>query len=321
MNNIIEISSVTKKFEVNTEYDNLFKRLFNRKKEIICAVDDVSIEIASGSMVALLGKNGAGKTTLIKMLAGIINPSIGEIQVGGYNPYKERYQYSYQIGVVLGQKSLLWYNIPVKESLNLYRNIYDISKKDFEVRLDFFKSLFDVEHLLDTPVRKLSLGERMKFEIVASLLHNPEILFLDEPTIGLDVLAKQQMYSFLKQINEEKNTTIILTTHNVDDVENLCERVILMDNGKIVYDGNQENLCSYIKTKTIVITGGVEMDEEIRPFLDKKDNGRYIFKCNQNNCDVIAKIMSKMVPGSDIFVSGADIEDILLQVYGGKLIF
>lgn len=319
MSNIIEVSSVTKKFEVNTEYDNLFKRLFNRKKEIICAVDDVSVEIASGSMVALLGKNGAGKTTLIKMLSGIVNPSSGQVQVGGYNPYKERYEYSYHIGVVLGQKSLLWYNIPVKESLNLYRNIYDISKKDYEERMEFFKSLFHVGHLLDTPVRKLSLGERMKFEIIAALLHNPEILIMDEPSIGLDVLSKQQMYSFLKQINERENTTIILTTHSVDDVENLCERVILMDNGRIVFDGSRENLCGYNKTKTIVVTGDMELGEEIRPFLEKKENNRYVFKCEQNNPEVLTKIMNKIALGSDITIAGADIEDILLEVYGGKL--
>ncbi|MCI5874335.1 MAG: ATP-binding cassette domain-containing protein [Clostridiales bacterium] len=319
MENIIEIESLTKRYEINTEYDNLWKRLFNKEKKSICAVDDIDLAIAKGSMVALLGKNGAGKTSLIKMLTGIVTPTSGSIVAAGFNPYKDRYKYSYHIGVVLGQKSLLWHNIPAKDSLNLYRSIYDININDYEKRLGFFAGVFDVKDLLDTPVRKLSLGERMKFELIAALLHEPDLLFLDEPTIGLDILAKQQMYSFLNTVNREKGTTIIITTHNVDDVENLCDRVVLMDAGKIIYDGDRDGLCRYNQTKKIVVAGEVRLDNAIKRYLEKKEGNQYVFKCDGNDSDAIACIVDRVVPGSDITVMGMDIEDVLLNVYGGKI--
>lgn len=319
MEQIIEVKNVSKKYEINTEYDNIWKRLFNKNKKSICAVDDVSIGIEKGSIVALLGKNGAGKTTLIKMLSGILTPTYGNIVSVGLDPYKNRYDYSYHIGVVLGQKSLLWHNIPAKESLNLYRSIYDIDKPHYNERLDFFTQLFDVGELLDTPVRKLSLGERMKFELIAALIHEPEILFLDEPTIGLDLLAKRQMYSYINKLNKEKGITIIITTHNVDDVENLCDRVVLMDDGKIIYDGDKEKLYGLCSSKTINISGEVVVDERIKAYLKKRDGNDYLFKCDQNDANAIAEIVKRTAQGSDISVEGMDIEDILLNIYGGKI--
>jgi len=320
MGNIIEIRSLTKIYKINNEYDNLWKRLFNRNKIEINAVNGIDVSIASGSIVALLGKNGAGKTSLIKMMTGIITPTRGSIIAVGLSPYDNRYEYSYHIGVVLGQKSLLWHNIPAKDSLNLYRCIYEISETDYQNRLKFFVELFDVEKLLNTPVRKLSLGEKMKFELIAALLHEPEILFLDEPTIGLDLLSKQQMYSFLKNINKEKGTTIIVTTHNIDDVENLCERVILMDKGKIIYDGDKEDLCGYDRIKKIVVTGEVVIDDVISPYLEKNDEDDvYVFKCDKSDSIAIMAIMNRIIQGSDIKITGTDIEDVLLKVYGGEL--
>ncbi len=319
MKNIIEINSVTKTFEINTEYDNLFKRLLHKNIEIVTAVDDVSLCIPQGSMVALLGKNGAGKTTLIKMMSGIISPTSGSISVAGFDPHRDRYKYSYHIGVVLGQKSLLWHNIPVRESLNLYRSIYDISKDDYEKRLAFFGGLFECERLLDVPVRKLSLGERMKFEIMAALLHEPQVLFLDEPTIGLDILSKKQMYSFLKRINKENDTTIILTTHNIDDVENLCERVVLLDEGRIIYDGDKLRLRCYDETRTICVKGSIDIDDSIQKYLDSQNDDEYIFKCNLADAQVLSNILQRISVGSDITISGADIEDVLLKIYEGEL--
>lgn len=320
MNNAVEVTELSKEFEINTEYENLLKRLFNKKKEKVCAVNEVSFMIPQGEMVALLGKNGAGKSTLIKILTGIINPSKGEVMVAGYIPYKQRYKYSYHIGVVMGQKSLLWHNIPVKESLNLYKTIYGVSDKDYEKRIDFFRGLFDIDRLFEVPVRKLSLGERMKFEIVAALINEPEVLFLDEPTIGLDLLAKKQLYSFLREINAIKNTTIILTTHNVEDVENLCERVILMDKGKIIFDGKIVELCKRTELKTIVITGDVKLDDDMRIYLESQEGNRFVFKCNKDDTELVANIMSRVVSGSDISIIGTELEDILLQVYKGEVI-
>lgn len=318
--NVIEIDSLIKTFQINEEYESLKERFLKKKIRTVKAIDNISLEIVQGSMVALLGKNGAGKTTLVKMLSGIISPTSGRIQAAGFEPYKKRYEYSYHIGVVLGQKSLLWPNIPVRESLNLYRCIYEVSMKDFNEKLSMFNELFNCKELLDVPVRKLSLGERMKFEIIASLIHNPEILYLDEPTIGLDLLSKQQMYSFLKQINENYKTTIILTTHSVDDVENLCKRVILLDEGKIIYDGDQETLCGYSKIKTVCVKGSVSLDDELKKYLEKQEENTYIFKCNSNQNDIILKIFNNISIGSDITISGTDIEDILLKVYGGELV-
>lgn len=319
MENIIEIKSLTKVYSVNEEYDNLWKRLFKRKMVNICAVNNVDLSIARGSIVALLGKNGAGKTSLIKMLTGIVTPTSGSIISAGMNPYEKRYEYSYHIGVVLGQKSLLWHNIPAKDSLNLYRNIYDISLDVYKKKLAFFTELFDVKELLNTPVRKLSLGERMKFELIAALLHEPEILFLDEPTIGLDLLSKQQMYSFLQTINKEKGTTIIITTHNVDDIENLCSHVVLMDKGKIIYNGDKDKLCDYSQTKRIVVSGEILIDDVIGPYLERKDDNSYYFRCDKTNSDIIMTIIERIKPGSDISIMGADIEDVLLKVYGGTI--
>ncbi len=319
MENIIEIKSLTKIYKVNEEYDNLWKRLFKRKMVNVCAVNNVDLSCARGSIVALLGKNGAGKTSLIKMLTGIVTPTSGSIVSAGMNPYEQRYEYSYHIGVVLGQKSLLWHNIPAKDSLNLYRNIYDIGWDVYKKKLTFFTELFDVKELLNTPVRKLSLGERMKFELIAALLHDPEILFLDEPTIGLDLLSKQQMYSFLQTINKEKGTTIIITTHNVDDIENLCSHVVLMDKGKIIYNGDKDKLCNYSQTKRIVISGDIYIDDVIGPYLERKDDHTYYFRYNKTNSDIIMAIIERIKPESDISIMGDDIEDVLLRVYGGTI--
>ena len=319
MEHIIAVKDVTKIFEVNTEYDNLWKRLLRNNKKSVCAVNNVSLNIEKGSVVALLGKNGAGKTTLIKMLSGIVMPTSGSIVAVGMNPYKDRYKYSYRIGVILGQKSLLWHNIPARESLNLYRSIYDIDKECYIKRVEFFEELFNVKELMDTPVRKLSLGERMKFELMAALIHEPEALFLDEPTIGLDLLAKKQMYHYINELNQEKGVTIIITTHNADDVENLCNHVVLMDEGRVIYDGQCDGLYCYDQSKKVMIRGEVKVDEEISHYIEKIEGNNYLFRCDKNDSSAVAAIVERTAKGSDISVVGMDIEDILLNIYGRKI--
>lgn len=320
MEKVIEISDLKKSFFLNQEYSNMMKRLFSKNKKEVKALNGISMSVERGCILALLGKNGAGKTTLIKTLSGILTPDEGDVRVLGYKPYKERYQYSYHIGVVLGQKSLLWFNIPVIESLRLYKSIYEIKEVDFQNKIRLFNDIFDIQDLLNVPVRKLSLGQRMKCEIVAALLHNPEVLFLDEPTIGLDVLAKQQIYGLLKRVNKEFHTTMLLTTHNISDVEHLCERVIMMDKGNIMYDGNKDSLLKLSSDKKIVITGQSEILEAQKKFFVKQNGNQYIFKCGKDDLKTLYGTFSSLPEGSDIEILGSDLEDIVAKIYKGEIL-
>ena len=319
---IIDVHGLQKKFFLNEEYGNLFKRLFQKKLKEISAIDDIDFKIRHGEKVAVLGKNGAGKTTLIKILCGILTQTQGSVCVMGYHPNQDRYQYSYHIGVVLGQKSLLWYNIPVMESLKLYKEIYEINEEQFKSRIELFDTIFDIRKLLYTPVRKLSLGQRMKCEIVAALLHNPEILFLDEPTIGLDVLSKQQIYELLEKVNHTFKTTIILTTHNISDVERLCDRVILIDKGKVFFDNRKEELLELDTQKTIVIKGNVCFDEDVSSYIvsSNEEIKEYILRCEKKNVSDMIKRLKEIPEGSDIEIRGADLETILARIYKGDIV-
>jgi len=212
-------------------------RVFRRRFESTYIVKDLTFAIEAGESVGFIGPNGAGKSTTIKLLTGILTPSAGEVRVMGFVPHKERYRYTYHIGLVLAQKSLLWWNIPVIESLKLYRDIYEIPEKDFKERVEYFSDILGIAPLLGRATRTLSFGERMRIEIVASLLHKPRIIFLDEPTVALDIVARQQLKEFLRRVNREEGTTLFLTTHNTFDVEDLCDRVIILNKGQIVYDG------------------------------------------------------------------------------------
>lgn len=202
----------------------------------LMAVKDVSFDVEGGEVVGFLGANGSGKSTTIKMLTGILTPSGGEVEVLGFVPYRERREFTYHIGVVMGQKSLLWWNLPVIESFKLYRDIYGQSERDFTRRLELFCALLELDDILPIPVRKLSLGLRMRAEIAASLLHRPDVIFLDEPTIGLDVVARMKLKGFLRRVNEELGTTVFLTTHNMIDVEELCRRCLILARGELIFD-------------------------------------------------------------------------------------
>jgi ABC-2 type transport system ATP-binding protein len=216
--------------------------LFFRDYLQVRAVDHVSFDITRGEMVGYIGPNGAGKSTTIKMLTGILVPSSGTIQVNGFVPYRDRKHYTRTIGVVFGQRTQLWWDIAVIESFKLLRRIYNVSQKDFDARMALFNDILRLGDFLHTPVRKLSLGERMRCDLAASLLHQPPLLFLDEPTIGLDVVAKESIREFLKAINQEFRTTILLTTHDLADIEELCERIMIIDHGRILYDGSLEEV-------------------------------------------------------------------------------
>jgi ABC-2 type transport system ATP-binding protein len=219
-----------------------FRDLFTRNYKVHAAVDNISLTVKQGEMVGYIGENGAGKSTTIKMLTGILTPTSGSIIVNGMNPHKQREEFVRTIGVVFGQRSQLWWDIAVQESFRLLKKVYRVSDEDYNHHMGHVIETLEIGPLLDKPVRKLSLGQRMRCELAAALVHNPPLLFLDEPTIGLDVLVKLKIRKFLQEINEQYKTTILLTTHDLTDIEALCERVVLLDEGKIIYDGKLNQL-------------------------------------------------------------------------------
>lgn len=242
---VIKARSLTKEFKIFNRREGVagaFKDLFHREYRTMRAVNSIDFTVRRGEMVGYIGANGAGKSTTIKMMTGILVPTSGEIEVNGYCPYKQREMYTRGIGVVFGQRVQLWWDIAVIESLRLLRRIYNVSLSDFNKRLAQFDEILDLRDFLHLPVRKLSLGQRMRCELAAALLHNPSILFLDEPTIGLDVLAKAKIRGFLKEMNQQYKTTILLTTHDLGDIEALCPRVAIIDHGSMLYDGSVDNL-------------------------------------------------------------------------------
>ncbi|WP_017690735.1 ABC transporter ATP-binding protein [Paenibacillus sp. PAMC 26794] len=243
----IDVKDLRKSFSVQKSRGGLkgaFQDLFARQYQEVLAVNDISFQIPQGEICGYIGENGAGKSTTIKMLTGILVPTSGQISVGGYVPYQEREKFVQNIGVVFGQRSQLWWDIGVIESFHLLRKVYRVGEVDFRKRLDELVERLQLQDLLSRPVRKLSLGQRMRCELVAALLHNPSIVFLDEPTIGLDIVVKSEIRDFLKDMNKEHGTTILLTTHDLQDIEALCSRVIMLDAGNIIYDGGLDHLKS-----------------------------------------------------------------------------
>ncbi len=241
----IEVKDLRKEFKVSSSgkgFLGKLQALFHRRHKVITAVNDIDFKIRRGEFVGYVGENGAGKSTTIKMLTGILVPTSGTAEVNGIVPYKDRKKNAAKIGVVFGQRTQLWWDLPVRESFDLLRVIFRVSGSDFDRQMAKLEKALSLRTLLEMPVRKLSLGQRMRCDIAASLIHNPPVLFLDEPTIGLDVLAKQSVRNFLSEINRTEGTTIILTTHDMNDIEQLCKRLIILEEGKIVFDGETELL-------------------------------------------------------------------------------
>jgi ABC-2 type transport system ATP-binding protein len=263
---MIEVTNLTKefvKYEKEKGLKGLLKGFFNAKKVINKAVDNISFSIKEGEMVGYIGANGAGKSTTIKMLTGILTPSFGEVRVNGIIPYKDRVPNAKNIGVVFGQRTQLWWDLPLSESFLILREIYEIPQKDYDDRMRFFNEILNLDEFIKSPVRTLSLGQRMRADIAASLLHNPKVLYLDEPTIGLDVNAKQKMRDAIKLMNHTYKTTVILTTHDLDDIQELCNRILIIDKGRIIYDGSlQEIKDKYGTTKRIEFEVKDELLEE-----------------------------------------------------------
>ena len=268
MSSVIEIKNATKEFKVLNRREGLkgsLKDLFSRDYKTVRAVDNITMNIAQGEIVGYLGPNGAGKSTTIKMMTGVLEPTSGSILVNGREPYKNRSRNAQEIGVVFGQRSQLWWALPLVESFKLLKDIYQIGDEQYDSIMKLYASLVDIEPLLHKPVRQMSLGQRTLSDILAAFLHDPKIVFLDEPTIGLDVSMKSKIRTLIQALNKEKNTTVILTTHDMGDVDALCERIVIIDKGKMLYDNDISHLKSFFgsyRTLKLRVEGDLKKQAE-----------------------------------------------------------
>lgn len=298
--------------------------LFSRKYETKVAVNKINFTINEGEIVGYIGSNGAGKSTTIKMMCGILNPTSGKVLVNGIEPYKKRQVVAKDIGVVFGQKTQLWWDIPLIESFKVLKEIYLISDQDYEERIQFLEEVLDIKEFMNQPVRTLSLGQRMRADLAASLLHNPKILFLDEPTIGLDVLVKEKIRNAILLMNEKYNTTVILTTHDMADIEMLCSRIIIIDNGNIIYDGSLKDIKEKfgdLRTLFIQLDATDFKVEELKDF-----NGLVTYEVKNNELiakfdaakitlDKVINEIVKKVYIKDMKIKELTIEDIAKEMY------
>ncbi len=268
---MIEVNELTKVFRKPIRGNGLsgmVKTLFSRKYDEVRAVDGISFSVPDGEIVGYIGANGAGKSTTIKMMCGILTPTSGSVRIDGVEPYRKRRQVAQHIGVVFGQKTQLWWDIPLIESFKVLKEIYQIPDADYTERMDFLGEVLDITRFLSQPVRTLSLGERMRADLAASMLHNPSILFLDEPTIGMDVLVKEKIRLAIHALNKTYGTTVVLTTHDMTDIEDLCSRIILLEKGTIIYDGPLTSLKNrFGNLKTLTLTVPADILAETAPVL------------------------------------------------------
>ncbi len=290
-----------------------------KKKTEVKAVEGVSFTVEKGEIVAFIGPNGAGKSTTIKMLTGIIQPSGGKIRVAGYDPSRNRKKLAYKIGCMFGQKSQLYMHLTVRDSYKLLCSIYDLDNKQAEEKIEEIANLFKIQDLLDRVVRKLSLGQRMICEIAGSILHDPEIIFLDEPTIGLDIFAKTRIREIIKKMNEEKGTTIFLTSHDIGDVEALCNRIIIINNGTIVTDSTIDELKSkYLSTKVIKISYDRDIiDKKLEYNIQKLEHNQIelIADTNKQNIGELLSYFTSVGNIVDIQISSTPLEDVIKKIY------
>ena len=306
----IVMKGIVKEFKVLNRREGLkgsFMDLFSRDYRIVTAVDDISVKIPKGQIVGYLGPNGAGKSTTIKMMTGVLEPTRGDIIVNGCVPYKNRTKNAENIGVVFGQRSQLWWSLPLIESFKLLKEIYLIPDNEYEEMIKLYESLVDLEPLLHKTVRQMSLGQRTLSDILAAFLHNPKIVFLDEPTIGLDVSMKAKIRELIKELNKRKKTTVILTTHDMGDVDALCERIVIIDHGKMIYDNDIDHLKTYFgsyRTLKLRLPGDVWEEKLI----------------DESKTDVMSVISDYQKKGKilDIKLEEISTEEVIKKIYEGE---
>ena len=313
---MIQMRDLRKDFTVRVKAGRL-----RREKRTVAAVDGVSLTIEPGEMVGYIGPNGAGKSTTLKMLTGVLAPSSGEVSVFGLTPVPQRTRLALRIGVVFGQRSQLWWDLPLGESFRLLRHIYRVPAGEHEARLRRCRSLLDLDAFLDTPVRQLSLGQRMRGELTAALLHGPRVLFLDEPTIGLDVVSKQAVRSFLAELGTTGDVTLVLTTHDLADIERLCDRLVVIDHGRVVHDGTIEALHERYGSRRRLI---VDLEEPLPPGFApagatlvsvEADGHRATFALDDASAGAAVAGLVAAASVRDLSVVEPDIEDVVARLY------
>ncbi len=319
---MIELKNICKTYKVarrDKGFKNAVKSLIKKEYTNILALDNIDFSIKEGEIVGYIGPNGAGKSSTIKIMSGILTPDSGECSILGYTPWKDRKEYVKNIGVVFGQRSQLWWDIPVIDSFELIKEIYKIDDTAYKKSLDELCELLNLSDLLKTPTRQLSLGQRMRCEISAAFLHSPKILFLDEPTIGLDAVSKIAVRDFIKTLNKEKKTTIILTTHDMQDIEALSQRVILIGKGKILLDNNLDNLKKEVdnrKLLSLVYSNGNFSEIDGVSLVNQEKNSLKL-SIDQNKIKVSKSIelLSKQLEIEDIHISDISVEDLIVKLY------
>lgn len=326
---IIEVNNLVKKYRIIEKEEGIkgyFKHLIKPKYKEFNAVNGINFNIEEGELVGYIGENGAGKSTTIKMLTGLLTPTSGNVVVNGIIPSKKRIENNKNIGAVFGQKTQLWWDLPVIESFRLIKKMYKIPENEYRNNLKKFAEILDLNDLLEKQVKNLSLGQKMRCEIAATFLHNPKIVYLDEPTIGLDVLVKEKIRKFIKEINKEKKTTVILTTHDLNDIEDVCDRIILLDKGQIIYDGTKQKFKDtygkyviaelIINNKTEKLSKNIDLKNiEILEETERKLKMKF-----SHEEITIVKIMdeiSKYCDIEDIHMKESELEDILKEIYKG----
>lgn len=329
---IIKVKDLVKTYKIIEKEDGLigyFKNLIKPKYKEFTAVNHINFEIQEGELVGYIGENGAGKSTTIKMLTGLLTPTSGEVVVDDLVPNKNRIENNKKIGAVFGQKTQLWWDLPVIESFRLIKKMYKIPDGEYRKNLKKFSEILELDDLLEKQVKNLSLGQKMRCEIAATFLHNPKIVYLDEPTIGLDVLVKERIRAFIKEVNKEKNTTVILTTHDLKDIEDVCDRIILLDKGQIIYDGEKEKFKKIygkqviaqiiVKNKTSLITTET-INDEFEVVEESDEQVKIRFNHDKYTIIDIVNRISNYCEITDMHIEEQGLEEILKEIYRGEII-
>lgn len=324
---IIEAEDLSKTFRIYRRGEGItgyLKSFISRDYINVHAVEDLNLEIEKGEMVGYIGPNGAGKSTTVKMLTGILEPSSGRIEVNGINPHSNRIQNAMNIGAVFGQRTQLWWDLPVRESFKLLKEIYEVGDREYQERLDEFTEVLQLEQYMQKPVRKLSLGQKMRCELAAAFLHHPPVVYLDEPTIGLDVAVKERIRDFIRRMNEEEEITVLLTTHDIGDIEDLCDRIVVIDDGRKIYDGDLDLLASRFSTRRVLmdIRGEIEDEGGVEGVIDiNQKNGRVEISFDQEKLSA-AELMKRMLEQYDVIdfeIKEPDIEEVVKRIYNEGL--